>query len=278
MYPCRLRSATVRTKVWKLIGFVTGLLLRGPIGAILGLLAGWWLDSLSGGGGWRPFQSHTQAQEAFFRALFGAMGHIAKADGRVSEREIAVAEQSMRQLGVRGRQRRRAIEFFRAGKRRDFPLERELEPFARMARNQPSLKRLFVEILLNAALADGRVSAEQRALLKRILGILGLPATVLDELLRRRGAGARQSTGGAGRRSAGRATPAAGADPYRVLGVQRSASNDEVKKAYRRLMARYHPDKLVARGLPAEMRDYAHTKVREVRAAYDSIREARGFR
>jgi DnaJ like chaperone protein len=66
------------------------------------------------------------------------------------------------------------------------------------------------------------------------------------------------------------------AEAYAVLGVAASASNDEVKKAYRRLMNQHHPDKLVAKGMPEEMIKLATEKTQEIKAAYETIKKARG--
>ena len=65
---------------------------------------------------------------------------------------------------------------------------------------------------------------------------------------------------------------------YAKLGLQSSASDSEVKKAYRRLVSQYHPDKLVSHGLPEEMMEMAKVRVREVNRAYDQIKQARGFK
>jgi DnaJ like chaperone protein len=68
------------------------------------------------------------------------------------------------------------------------------------------------------------------------------------------------------------------AQAYEVLGVTIAASDAEVTKAYRRLMNQNHPDKLVARGLPESMTKVAEEKTRQVRAAYEVLREARAMR
>ena len=65
---------------------------------------------------------------------------------------------------------------------------------------------------------------------------------------------------------------------YAQLGLTGKASDSEVKKAYRKLVSQYHPDKLVSRGLPEEMMDIAKTRVREINTAYDQIKQARGFK
>jgi len=66
--------------------------------------------------------------------------------------------------------------------------------------------------------------------------------------------------------------------PNKVLGVTEDASDQEVKKAYRRLMSEHHPDKLAARGVPEEMIRVSTEKTAEISKAYDMIKEARGMR
>ena len=68
------------------------------------------------------------------------------------------------------------------------------------------------------------------------------------------------------------------AEAYQVIGVVASATDAEVKKAYRRLMNQHHPDKLVAKGMPEEMVKLATEKSQEIRAAYDTIRDVRGMK
>ena len=64
-------------------------------------------------------------------------------------------------------------------------------------------------------------------------------------------------------------------DAYNLLGVTANDDNDKIKKAYRRLMSKYHPDKLVAKGLPTEMLNVAKEKTQQISAAYDLIMRSR---
>ena len=66
-------------------------------------------------------------------------------------------------------------------------------------------------------------------------------------------------------------------DAYAALGISPSATDAEVKQAYRRLMSQNHPDKLAGKGLPESMREMAEERSREISTAYAVIKEARGF-
>ena len=59
--------------------------------------------------------------------------------------------------------------------------------------------------------------------------------------------------------------------------VSPQAGDEEVKKAYRRLLSQHHPDKLVAKGLPEEMMKLASERTHQIRTAYEQIRHHRGF-
>ena len=66
-------------------------------------------------------------------------------------------------------------------------------------------------------------------------------------------------------------------DAYEILGVPKTATDAEVKRAYRRLMSQNHPDKLASRGLPESMRELAEERTREINTAYDLIKDSRNL-
>lgn len=258
----------------KILGGLLGFLVGGPPGALLGALAGHQVDAQMErrGADNRPGTAPAYAvQEAFFRSTFQAMGHLAKADGRVSEQEIHAARQVMQQFGLGPRENRLAIELFTAGKAHDFPLEHSLQALRGHLEGRADLARMFVQIQLQAALWGGALDGPGRAVLERVCRVLGV-STV--ELVRMEAALRMQQP--SGRTPAQHAASQLGS-AYEVLGVASTASDADVKKAYRRLMNQNHPDKLVARGLPESMMKMAEEKTRQIRAAYELVCEARGI-
>jgi DnaJ like chaperone protein len=267
----------------KLIGAILGLLLSrySPWGAFIGILIGHFFDLQVTRG--RGSQSDARTiQTEFFRTTFQTMGHVAKADGRVSEDEIRAARAVMAQLRLGDADVRMAIGLFSEGKARDFPLQETLNRLGRVLGNRPDLRRMFIQIQLQAALWSGSLNAAARAVLLRAcaqLGVSEFEFAQLEALLRMQRAG----TYGPGRGyGPGPERPRPQAemvqDAYSVLGIQSSASNAEVTKAYRRLMSQNHPDKMAANGLPDSMKGVAEEKTRQIRAAYEAIRETRGMR
>jgi DnaJ like chaperone protein len=270
-------SPTVKeTMGWygKLIGAVLGAIIgRGLFGAIVGFLIGHQFDRKAAGARRAGAVPSRDLQVIFFRVTFQVMGHVAKADGRVTEQEIDAARQTMRRFSLSDADVRRAIDLFNEGKSADFPLEDALGEFRAASAGRDDLRRLFVQIQLEAALQAGGPTPPARGIFARTCNALGISAlefAALEATLRMRG------QAGAG----GQARPAADrlADAYQVLGVRQAAPDAEVTRAYRRLMSQNHPDKLVANGLPQSMVEAAHERTRQILDAYEVIRKHRGIK
>ncbi len=259
----------------KIVGALLGFLLGRLLGALIGLVLGHQFDrgfragENNGALGW--FSAGSQrVRDLFFETTFGVMGHVAKSDGRVSELEIQAARSVMYHMRLSPEQVREAIRLFNQGKQPDFPLQKNLAAFRRAVSFRRELITAFVEIQVQAATAEGAISAAQRNLLWDICRQLGVSRVELAQIealvfAQRHGFRNAQESS-SGMRQA-----------YRVLGVEPGASDKEVKTAYRRLMSQHHPDKLVARGLPEEMMQDSREKIREIRAAYDAIKSARSL-
>ena len=262
------------------------------IGALLGYLAGRWMGAIIGfiAGHYKGLagvRTHARsgqqqvplAEQPFFATVFTAMGALAKADGRISEREIAGAEQIMAALGLDGAARTEAIALFKRGAAADFQLEPQIATFLRQSRFQPELKQMLLEYLTVFALADSELHGAELDILQRVATYLGFDRTQFLQLLDMLQAQHRfhQHSGqNSGQRSGQRPTGIDEvADAYRALGVSAAASDAEIKKAYRKLMSQHHPDKLIAQGVPENMVKLATEKSQEIQAAYALIEKVR---
>jgi len=262
----------------KALGGAFGFLLGGPLGALLGAALGHKLDQKTDGGpglrvGFDP-GAQQRVQAVFFMATFSVMGHVAKADGRVSEDEIEMARTVMARLSLKPQLRQAAMRLFDQGKQADFPLDDVLMQFKRECRQRRTLLQLFMEFLVMAAYADGTMHAAERRILLHINSQLGFSAAEFDNLETMVRAGRRFQEGS---RPRAQRPQTSLADAYAMLNVSPQVGDEEVKKAYRRLLSQHHPDKLVAKGLPEEMMKLASERTHQIRSAYERIRHHRGF-
>ena len=259
----------------KVVGGLIGMLALGPFGAAVGVLLGHQFDAnspedeaLRG-----PRIDALALGERFFRTTFQVMGHIAKADGRVSEQEIEAARSVMAELRLNPLQIRTAIGHFTAGKQADFNLQAALAGLRAACAGRPDLLRVFMEIQMRAALAGSNLEGPARSVMQRVaaqLGVSLLELAQMETVLRiRRGSFSREPTRAASALQLEQA--------YRVLECEATASNDDVVKAYRRQLSRHHPDKLKANGLPESMIEHAKQRTQQIIEAYELIRERRGI-
>jgi DnaJ like chaperone protein len=279
----------------KLVGGALGLLTLGPVGAAIGVVIGHQFDSgaaqsgFAGVGFFGAGPDPLLVNRLFFPTTFRVMGHIAKADGRVSEQEIASARAVMHALHLQEAQVQAAIGYFGEGKQASYDLAADLRHLRGAIATYPELAYFFVQIQLQAALAGNGLPPLLRARLQRVAATLGVGAADFDRMesvLR-----FRMGAAGNGRAGAG-ADPFAGlrggaggvseeqrvAQAYRVLAAEPAMSDEEVVKCYRRQMSRHHPDKLKANGLPDSMLERAKEEAQEIQAAYELLRVRRGMR
>ncbi len=252
----------------KILGMVIGFFIAGPTGLVIGLLLGHLVDQ----GFLRKLfttlvhsrTNQSRVQGVFFNTTFMMMGYVAKSDGRVSENEIRAARTVMHSMGLNDSMKREAIRLFTEGKQPHFNPRATIDQLKQACLLQPNLLRMFVEIQVQMAYADGSfISERKRQVLASMCQQLGVTGFNFNQHYQRYQQTPRQD-------------PKQHIhDAYEVLGITASASDAEVKKAYRRLMSQHHPDKLMSKGLPPEMLKMATQKTQQIKSAYEQIRKAR---
>jgi DnaJ like chaperone protein len=273
----------------KLIGAFIGLLIfRSGWGALIGLVIGHFYDqSVAARPRKRPAGNVLEIGERFFSAAFQVMGYVAKADGRVSEAEIAAARKVMAELRLDGVQVHAAIQHFTRGKNGDFDLGETMQELRDSCASHPELIRVFLELQVRAALEGVDMQGPSRNAIQRVAELLEVSRLELAHMeavlrLRReqyRGNGG--AHGGAnGRQGPGQPPPKSSMRleaAYQILEVDAKAGNGEVSKAYRRQLSKHHPDKLKANGLPESMLEHAKQRTQQIIEAYELVKTARGM-
>lgn len=257
--------------IWgKLLGAIIGFRIGGFVGAILGLAFGHWCDTkltkiLE------VIKKTSNRQAVFFNSTFAVMGHMAKASGRVTEVDIRIANLFMEQMRLTGQAKQDAQQAFRDGKSANFDLASSLRSIRMISMGRTELLQMFLEIQIQIALSDGELEAKEKKLLEIIADGLGFSRSQLEQLLNR--------WKGEFQFRQGHHDPKQSIEhAYEVLGVTSAETDQQIKRAYRKLMNEHHPDKLIAKGLPKEMMEIANRKAQDIQTAYDRIKLARGIR
>jgi DnaJ like chaperone protein len=258
--------------LFKFIGFIAGYYFFGFFGALFGLFVGSFIDRMMayGPGGMNPLQN-AMRQTVFLETVFISMGKLAKADGHVSQDEIDHVEQFMQKLGMTEAHRQQAIALFKQGANPAFDIGPAYDRFMSVCGNTRHLKQVLLVYLIVMALADGHFHPSEEALLAGIANRLGYDQAAFQQLL--------DMVQNQSHFAGGQAASSASAldDAYKALGVTKDSSDAEIKRAYRKLMSQYHPDKLIGQGVPEDMIAMATEQAKEIQLAHDLIKKHRNI-
>jgi DnaJ like chaperone protein len=283
--------------IWgKILGGAAGLAIGGPIGAVIGAVAGHaydryrqdesrarlasagrhrgrnpWADSepwhqpppRRSSGAWAEpppvFSDPTETRRiAFATAVIVLGAKLAKVDGVVTLDEVRAFKRVFRiddgEVGDVARIYNQAKTSARG-----------FEPYARQISalfgHDPFLLEELLVGLFEVACADGDLNPAEVDFLRRVAAIFGFNIGAFERIRARFSATARNMSDAD--------------DAYAVLGITRSASDDEIKQTYRKLVREHHPDRLVAKGMPEELVDQANKRLASINAAYDRIEKER---
>ncbi len=243
--------------IWgKVIGGVAGFALGGPLGALIGAYAGHKMDNARSGEGLaigRDGHDHQSRQVAFTMAVIVLSAKMAKADGTVSREEVLAFKKIFHipadEIASVGR-------LFDEARKDACGFEPYAEQVAKMFAHEPTVLEELIGGLFHIALADGVIHPAEMHFLSKVSTIFGFSEQDFERL------------------RASYDTPET-SSPYEVLGVANDATDDAVKRAYRKLLVVNHPDKLMAQGLPQEFIDLANEKMAAINAAYDNVKKQR---
>ncbi|MBU1689895.1 MAG: co-chaperone DjlA [Gammaproteobacteria bacterium] len=257
--------------MFKFIGVIAGFLLFGFFGSILGYIVGAIIDRARalGAGGMNPL-TNALRQGVFLETVFLLMGKLAKADGQISQVEIDHVEQFIQKLGMTTDHRTQAITWFNKGADPAFEIEPTCRRFMSICGQTRDLKQVLLVYLIVIALADGQFHPAEEALLTEVARHLGYDQAafkqLMDMVLNQSRFGSQQTN------------PAEALDDaYKALGVTKENTDQEIKRAYRKLMSQYHPDKLMGQGMPEDMIAVATEQAKEIQLAYDLIKKNRNI-
>jgi DnaJ like chaperone protein len=255
----------------KFIGFIIGLFIGGWFFALIGLFIGHIVDLIRNN---RFLQQAKETKRFLFEMTFTVMGYIAKSDGRVTDAELNAARSIMQRMNLNAAQRERAMLLFNEGKNPDFNIDNTLNELVRLSHNNFILLQIFTDLQLKAAQISGPISKAKQEKLDMLFSRLGYQPFAF--YFNQHFSGQYQNNFNQSYSNSSYNAPPLSED-YALLGVSENTSNEDIKKAYRKLMNQHHPDKLMAKGLPEEMLKLATEKTQAIQLAYERIKKVKGF-
>jgi DnaJ like chaperone protein len=241
-------------KFAKWIGGGLGFVVGGPIGGLLGFFIGSMFEGPSAR--WEQPAGDRRVYRTtpgdFGMSLIVLIAAVMKADGKVMKSELDYVKRFfVSQFGPETAQE--ALQMLRDLLKQDIPLN---EVCMQIKRNMDYPSRLqLIHILYNISAADNRFEPAETGMIKSIADMLGITSTDYDSI----------------RNMFIPATDAA----YRILEVERTATDTELKTAYRKMALKYHPDKVGHLG--EDFRKTAEEKFKAVNEAWEKIKKERNI-
>lgn len=256
----------------RIIATILGFFFGGPIGGIIGFFIGSFLDQTVGKASFSGFQWKHTFSQPFVRGVFVLMGYLAKADGQITSNEIRIASNVMTQLRLPDEQRHLAMRWFYDGKNQQFDIE-EIFQKLRLYR-QPTFMRILLACLTNIAYANGSPSVAQQRILKEICAKLGIAEPQAQQQYSYSHYSNHDSYNDRYHYTAPKRNSLA--DDYQLMGLKADADITLIKKTYRRLMNKFHPDKLASKNASETEIKAANEKIYQIRSAYENVMQSKG--
>ena len=247
--------------IWgKIIGGVSGFAIGGPLGALLGVAAGHAIDKAKHRGGSAGSLNDVGEQQVVFTsAVIVLCAKMAKADGQVTSDEIRAFKEIFH---IPIEEQADVGKLFNEAKNESIGFEPYAKQIFSLFSGQPSVLEELLGALFIIAKADGEIHPKEMQFVKNVSKIFGFSQT---QFFRLQSLYVSEDNGEL-------------TDPYEVLGIKKDASDIDVKKTYRKLIQDYHPDKLMAHGVPKEFIDLANAKMAAINGAYDKIEKIRALK
>ncbi|MCR5761099.1 MAG: DnaJ domain-containing protein [Sphaerochaetaceae bacterium] len=223
-------------------------------------------NSSQGNSSFNPFfrsSAYVPSNEAFFNGVFSMLAKFASADGNISEAAKARINQFMvYDLKLDNQSYQYARHVFNSALSSPETFETVAQRFYSAFAGNPGILSVVLEMLFSVGMTDGKLSDREQRMIDYVVRLFRISAESVEALKRRYGV----SSGSSSR-------------AYEILGLQKTATEAEIKKAYRKLILEFHPDTVANKeGAGEEFRAYAAKRFQEVQNAYEQICKERGIK
>ena len=240
--------------IWgRLLGGAAGFALGGPVGAILGVMAGSAFDKKKH----RSFNysqiSQDQKQQIFTISFIILSAKLAKSDGLVTNDEIQAFKEK---FNVPKSELTKVSKIFNEAKKDVYGYKQIADQVGQLFYDNKLLLEEMLNNLFFIAASDGHISVKEIEILRSISQSFSFNEKTFQRILQMN-------------------LNDPSADPYKILGVDRNTTDQEIRKKWIELNKEHHPDNLIAKGMPEEFISQSNKELAAINLAYDKIKEIR---
>ena len=237
--------------IWgKILGGATGFAFGGPIGALLGGVAGHAIDKIKTK---KKLPEETALKQIGFTiGVIVLSAKMAKADGKVTEDEIRAFKEK---INIPDNEIKNVAKLWDQAKKTTDGFQIYARQIANLLEKNSSVLEELLKLLIIIALADGKITIPEIKYLKEVGNIFGFSEEDFERIY--------SSKSGVS------------SDPYQILGVSRDASIDEIKQKWKQLAINHHPDRLISQGIPEDLIHKSTSRLKEINNAWDTIQNKR---
>ena len=240
--------------IWgRLLGGAAGFAIGGPIGAILGVMAGSAFDKKNKSSFNYSKISQEQKQQVFTISFIILSAKLAKSDGQVTDDEIQAFKEK---FNVPKSELNNVGKIFNEAKKDVYGYKKIADQVGLLFADNKILLEELLNNLFYIAASDGQISLKEIDLLRSISQSFYFDENTFQRIFQMN---LKDNT----------------SDPYRILGVSRDDSDQEIRKKWIQLNKEHHPDNLIARGMPKEFIEQSNKELAAINLAYDKIKEIR---
>ena len=234
--------------VWgKFIVSAAGFALGGPIGALIGVVAGHAIDKIKAKH--KLPEEHALKQIGFTVGVIVLSAKMAKADGKVTKEEIIAFKDK---ISVPEKEIKNVARLWDQAKKTTDGFEVYAQQICQLLGKNSSVLEELLNLLIIISKADGKITEPEILYLKQVSVIFGFSIEKFERIY----------SSSLGKTS----------DPYQILGVTRDTPIIEIKNKWKILATNHHPDRLIAQGLPIDFIEKTTHRLQEINNAWDIIK------
>src|SRR6056300_1296567 len=237
--------------IWgKLLAGTFGFALGGPIGALLGVIAGHSVDKIRGQSS--SLQGTAQSTQEVITVGVILAAKLAKADGQVTSDEVLAFKEKFQ---IPPNFQSDVGKIFNEAKKSSDDYHQYAQQLGMIFRNQTQVLEQIINLLFYIAEADGEISRSEIQFIEDCAKYFGLQRNQYESI---QSLWLDKQT-----------------NPYKILGINKEASNEEIRKKWIQLSKELHPDQLRSQGVPQELIIKSEDRLSEINQAYDKIKSLR---